>query len=163
MLITALSACGFHLRSGAHLAPPLQRMYLQTNDPYGYLARILKQFLNMSKVTLVSSPEQATTILTISKDANTQSLLNVSGTQQTRQYNLTSTVEFTITDAKGRTLVETQTLTESRTITIQSNQILGSSNEANQYYQQMQRSLVYAIINRLSSRDISQAVTKSSP
>src|SRR5258708_6275037 len=123
-VITFLNACNFHLQGEMYLAPPLHRMYLQSPDPYGHLARDLEQYLKMSKVQLVSSPSQATTILAILKDINSQVLLSVSGTQQTRQYNLITTVEFEITDSKGRVIVNPQTFTESRAITIQSNQIL---------------------------------------
>jgi len=153
-----VTACQFHLQGGMHLAPPLRRLYLQTSDPYGSLVRYLSQYCKMSNVELASSPKEATTILVILKDTNSQSLLSVSGTQQTRQYNLITSVSFEITDAKGQLLVPPQTLTEARAITVQSNQILGSSNESVQFYQQMHRSLAYAIMNRLASQEVSQAV-----
>lgn len=161
--LLCLSACGFHLQGERQLAEPLHRMYLHTPDPYGHLARDLEQFLKMSHVQLVATPEQATTILNILQDANSQSLLSVSGTQQTRQYNLTVSVQFEITDTKGHTIVPTQTLKEARAITIQSNQILGSSNEASLMYQQIRRSLASAIINRLASEEISQVILRASP
>lgn len=154
----SLTGCGFHLQGEKHLAPPLHRLYLQTPDPYGQLARSLKQYLKMSGVKLVSSPHDATTVLTILRDEPTQELLSVSGTQQTRQYTLIVTVTFEISDPKGLTLVSPQTLSESRTITIQSNQVLGSSNEANLFYQQMRRTLAYNILNRIASREISHLI-----
>jgi LPS-assembly lipoprotein len=155
-----LSGCGFHLQGERHLAAPLHRMYLQTPDPYGQLARSLQQYLKLSKVQLVTSPKDATTILAILHDDTSQELLSVSGTQQTRQYNLKVTVVFEITNSSGLTIVKPQTLTESRTMTIQSNQVLGSSNEANLFYQQMRRSLAYAIINRIASREITQKIER---
>jgi len=114
--------------------------------------------LKISKVQLVSSPSEASTILTILRDDTSQELLSVSGTQQTRQYNLKVTVAFEITDQKGRSIVSPQTLSESRTITVQSNQVLGSSNEANLFYQQMRRVLAHAIINRIASREVTSAI-----
>lgn len=157
-VITTLAACHYRLQGEMSLAPPLHRMYLQTSDPYGQLARDLGQYLKMSHVELVSSPDKATTILTILKDTNSQILLSVGGTQQTRQYNLITIVEFELTDPKGRMIVNPQKLRESRAITIQSNQILGSSNEATLFYQQMHRSLAYAIMNRLASQEITQTI-----
>jgi LPS-assembly lipoprotein len=155
MLITA---CGFHLQGEAKLAPQLNRMYLQTSDPYGHLARSLQQYLKLSHVQLVASPAQASTILSILHDDTSQELLSVSGTQQTRQYTLKVTVVFEITTPKGQTILGPQTLTESRTITIQANQILGSTNEATLFYQQMRRTLAYAIMNRIASREVTRAV-----
>ena len=155
-----LASCGFHLQGELPLAPPLHTMYLQAQDPYGTLTRQLQQSLKLSHVQLVDSPSKATTILAITQDTTTQELLSVSGTQQTRQYKLNVVVTFEVTDAAGRILVPTQTLSDSRNITIQSNQILGSSNEANLYYQQIRRSLAYAIMNRLASTDISKMINR---
>lgn len=153
-----LTACGFHLQGKKQLAPPLQRMYLQTSDPYGYLARNLQDYLKMSDVQLVATPAEATTVLVISQDSVSQVLLAPSGSLQTRQYKLTVTVTFQVTTNKGEVIVPPQTLTEERPITIQSNQILGSSNEVNLYYQQMRRALTYAIMNRIASTEITTLV-----
>ncbi|MBV9576186.1 MAG: hypothetical protein JO149_06150 [Gammaproteobacteria bacterium] len=154
-LSLTLTACGFHLQGKKVLAPPLHRLYLQTADPYGYLARNLEDYLKMSEVTLVKSPEEADTVLVILQDTISQDLLAPSGTLQTRQYNLKVTVVFAINDNQGRSLLAPQTLTEERPITIQSNQILGSSNDVNLYYQQMRHTLAYAIISRIASTEVS--------
>lgn len=158
LLTSILVGCGFHWQGQVPLAPPLKKLYLQTDDPYGALSRDLQQNMELSQVTLVTKPEEADTILTITHDDATQNLLSVSGTQQTRQYNLVVTVVFNITDNKGNVIIPDQSLQETRTITVQSNQILGSSNEATLYYQQMRHVLAYAIMNRLSSTDISKTI-----
>lgn len=160
LLCVFLTACGFHLQGEMQLAPPLKRLYLQTPDPYGHLAKNLQQYLKMSNVQLVSSPEEADSILVILSDNAGQVFLSVNATQQTRQYNLVVTVIFEITDKKGRIIVPAQTLTETKPITIQSNQILGSSNETNLYYQQMRHILAYAIMNRIASKEISNLIQK---
>jgi outer membrane lipopolysaccharide assembly protein LptE/RlpB len=41
---------------------------------------------------------------------------------------------------------------------VQSNQILGSSNEATMYYQQMRRSIAGAIMNRLASTQVTDII-----
>lgn len=156
--ILLLSGCGFHLQGEMQLVPPLHRIYLQTQDPYGYLARNLREYLKMSHVYLAPTPGEASTILTILQDESSQELLSVSSTQQTRQYNLRVTVVFEINDPRGWTIVGPQTLSETRVITVQSNQILGNSNEANVYYQQMRRTLAYAIMNRITSKEISRII-----
>lgn len=153
--------CGFHMQGEKHLSPQLQRLYVQAQDPYGYLVRNLQQYLRLSHVQLVTSPAEALTTLAITQDSTSQHLLSVSGTQQTRQYLLQVTVTFEINNAKGQMIVQPQTLTESRAITVQSNQILGSSNEATLYYQQMRRALAYAIINRLASKEVTHLIDEA--
>lgn len=152
-----LSACGFHPQGEMRLADPLKRMHLQTPDPYGSLARNLRDYLRMSHVKLVACNE-AQTNLVILHDDTSQELLSVSGTQQTRQYNLKVNVAFEITNKAGHTILPAQSFSETRAITVQSNQILGSSNEANLYYQQMRRSLAYAIMTRLSSLEVTDII-----
>ncbi len=158
LLTLLLSSCGFHLRGEMPLAAPLHRMYVQSTDPYGTLTRNIKQSLKMSDVTLTDNTSEATTILSITHDDTSQQLLSVSGTQQTRQYKLIVTVVFEVNDNHGRTIVSPQALSDSRVITVQSNQILGSSSEANLYYQQMRRALASAIMYRLSSHEITSVI-----
>ncbi len=158
MFIALLTACSFHLQGKKVLAPPLRHLYLKTSDPYGYLARSLEQILKMSDVTIVNSPEKADTTLVILQDSTNQQLLAPNGTLQTRQYNLQVVVSFEIMDKNGVIILSPQTLTEDRPITIQSNQILGSSNEISLYYQQMRRTLAYTIMNRIASTDVAQTI-----
>jgi LPS-assembly lipoprotein len=154
-----LTGCGFHLRGQVPLAPPLKKIYLQTDDPYGQLSRNLRQYLKYSGAELTDSPQTADTVLAILREFNTEQLLSIGGTQQTRQYNITLTVNFQITDPQGRILVPPQTLSETRALTILSNQILGGSNEENNLFVQMRRAIVYDIMNRLASRDVTILVT----
>lgn len=154
ILTCFISGCGFNLQGEVKLAEPLHRLYIQAPDPYGTLARYLKQSLKMSKVTLVENPVLASTMLVILKDQASEDLISVSSTQQTRQYTLKVMVMFQILDAKGRTIVGPQVLTESRVVTVQASVILGSSNEANLMYQQMRRIIAYGIMNRIASKEI---------
>lgn len=153
-----LMSCGFHFQGQVNLAPPLQRMYLQTADPYSDFARSLRLYLKNSHVKLVE-PSDAETILTILQQNTTQDLLGVSGTQQTKQYLLRTIVVFQISNKMGRILVPPEMLVESRVITVQSNLILGASNEVNLYFKQMRRTLAYALMNRIASRDITRMLT----
>jgi LPS-assembly lipoprotein len=162
LLLAALcTACGFHLQGNLQLAPPLHRMYLQTPDPYGHFSRDLTQYLKMSQVTLMPSSASAETTLIILQDESSQTLIGVNGTQQTRQYVLRVTVAFEITNRRGVTIVPRQELSETHTITIQSNQVLGSSNQANMYYQQMRRRLASALMNRIASIEVTNIINSS--
>lgn len=161
LLTMLLTSCGFHLQGPMPLAPPLKKLYLKAQDPYGQLARNLKDYLRMSGVTLVSSPSEATAILAITSQDASQHFLSVNGTEQTRQYNLVVSVTYEITTPTGELLAGPESLSESKPITIQSNQILGSSNEANLYYNHMRRALAYAMMNRISSADITKRIEET--
>ena len=158
--LLALSGCGFHLRGDMPLAPPLKRLYLETKDPYGQLTRNLKQYLKMSGVYLTSSPADADAILVIQNEVEGQQLQSISGTQQTRQYNLTLTVLFNVSDPNGAALTGQKSVVESRPLTIQSNQILGGSNEQANLYKQMRLAIVFDIMSVLSSQDVTDILNK---
>lgn len=149
-----ISSCGFHPRGSVALAPSLQQLYIKSSDPYGWLPRGLADYLSYSGVHTTTSIANAETILDILHIDKNEQLLSVSGTQQTRQYNLILSVTFQLTDPKGQVFVAPQTVSETRVLTVASDQILGGSNEADNLYQQMHQAIIYDMINRLSSRNV---------
>jgi LPS-assembly lipoprotein len=162
MIITVIqTACGFHLRQPTPLAAPLQRIYIQSSDPYSQLTQNLQQSLESSGAKVVVSPDLASTILIIQREETGQQLLSVGGTQQTRQYNLILSVDFAVTDTVGRIILPSQTVTETSAITIQASQILAGSNEANNIYQKMRRAITLDIMLRLSSKAATEKLLKS--
>ena len=160
LLLFCLNSCGFHLRGEFSLAPALHKLYLESKDPYGQLTRNLKQYLKMSGVQLTTTPEEANTVLTIISETETQNLISIDNSQLTRQYNLVLTVTYQITTPNGEVLVPPQAVAESRTLPIQSNQILAGSNEETTLYQQMRQAIVYAIVSHLSSNDVTSLLSK---
>lgn len=160
LIVTGLSSCGFQLRGGAPLSPPLKKLYIQTTNPYGPLTRNLRDYLKSSDVDVTDTRENALTVLHIISETQTQQLLSVSGLQQTRQYSLTLAVTFEVTTPKGAVLMPALTVSENRMLTSLSDQILASSNEQNTLYQQMRLAIVYDIMNRLSSHDVTTLLTE---
>ncbi len=156
-----LLGCGFHLRGQVELAPPLKHLYLETREPYSELSRNLKQSLTASHVILTETPQQADTILEIISDNESQQLLSVGGTQQTRQYNLILTVAFQVKTSAGKIILPTQTISENQPITIQADQVLGGSNEQNNLYHQMRRAIVNTLMMRLSSKGVANSVMEN--
>ena len=161
LLTLCLTACGFHLRGNMPLAEPLHHLYVQSSDPYSELVRNLKQALKLSGVELTGTPVEATTILDIMHEDQGQQMVSVSGTQQTRQYNLTLSVTFRVTDNNNKVLVPEQTATETAAITIQANEVLAGSNEATNIYQQMRRAIVFDIMYRLASKSTAKQLLVS--
>ena len=87
----------------------------------------------------------------------------MSGTQQTRQYNLILNVIFQVSDPRGKILIPPQNITETRSFTIKSDQILAGSNEANALYNQMRQAIVYDMMARLSSNEITRLLKSETP
>lgn len=147
----AITSCGFHLRGPVILPSPLHRVYVESKDPYGKLVLNIKQYLRDSHAYIAESPADADTVLEIISETQTDQLLSVGGTQQTRQYNLIYTVTFQVKKPNGVVLLPPQMISDTRPISVQSSQILGGSNEANNLYDQMRRSIVYLLMMRLAA------------
>jgi len=157
-----ITSCGFKARGPITLAPQLYKLNLHAQNPYGQLTKNLETYLKASNVTLVKNPEESTAILYILNESKSQVLIGISGTQQTRQYNLILKAGFQVTDPTGKILVPPQAITESRTLTIKADQILAGSNEANSLYRQMQQSLSYNIMLKLGSIDTTNLIKSNS-
>lgn len=54
VLVTA--GCGFNLRGTTQVPPELQKLLLESSDPYGPLTRAIRQQLRLSNVTIVNDP-----------------------------------------------------------------------------------------------------------
>ena len=163
LCVVWLTGCGFHLRDAVTLAPPLRQMYLQTADPYGELARNLRQGLQTDGVYWTATPATATTILEIVDENTTQQLLSVGGTQQTRQYNLLLSVTFKLTTPAGKILLAPQTVLETQALTVQASQILGGSNEQNNLYNQMRQDIVATLLNRIAAPTVTANLQPTVP
>ncbi len=149
-----LTGCGFHLSGSLPLAPNLHNLYLETNDPYGQLTKNLKIYLRASDVIVEQKPEEAKLILEIISETTSQQMIGISAKQDTRVYNLILTVIFQVKNSQGKILVPPQTMRQIGSLTIQSDQILAGSNQADNIYQQLRVRIIYDIMSRLSSKEI---------
>ena len=160
LIVVCLSGCGFQLRGTVAPNPALQNLYLKTATPYGELTRNLREYFKISDIHVTATEQDADIVLQILNESQNQVLLSVGGTAQTRQYSLVLYVTFQVTNNRGKILLPPQVLSENRTLTVLSNQILGGSNEQILLYQQMRQAIVYDIMNRLGSRDVIAILTK---
>lgn len=159
LMVFNLSGCGFQLRGSAPPSPALQDLYIKTSAPYSEITHNLREYFKISGIHVVEIQQDAAIVLQILNESENQVLLSVSGTAQTRQYNLVLSISFQVTNNKGTVLVPPQSLSENRTLTVMSDQILGGSNEQIMLYQQMRQAIVYDIMNRLSSREVIAMLT----
>lgn len=147
-LTLAMTACGFQLRDAAELPPEMARTHLQIQSEYSTLARRLRVLLTQSGVELVG-PGEALAILEVPVNQVVTDVLTIGDNARVREYRISHRVEFRLLDSAGTVLVPIQTLHQTREISFDEQEILGSSREQEYLQQDLANSLARLILRRL--------------
>lgn len=150
-LALLLAGCGWHLRQPAELPAAMQRTYI--NDVTGdtELVRQLRRNLSTPATSVIDDATTATATLNILSARQFQRVLSVSNTGQPLEYQVAYQVQFSLADAKGKTLIEPQTLTLTRNYAYDVANALGDVEQANVLYKAMQDNMAQLILFRLQA------------
>jgi LPS-assembly lipoprotein len=157
LVLTALlsSGCGYHLRGEANLPPEMQKTQLIINDEYSTLARRLRVMLERSGVEFVAA-DQASAILEIPQNQIVTEVLTIADNARVREYRVTATLRFRLTDTRGQELIGWQTLRQSREISFDEQRILASSREQEYLREDLAETMAQLLVARLESLYVSQ-------
>ncbi|MCW8871456.1 MAG: LPS assembly lipoprotein LptE [Xanthomonadales bacterium] len=157
LMLTALlsSGCGYHLRGEANLPPEMQKTQLIINDEYSTLARRLRVMLERSGVEFVAA-DQASAILEIPQNRIVTEVLTIADNARVREYRVTATLRFRLTDTRGQELIGWQTLRQSREISFDEQRILASSREQEYLREDLAETMAQLLVARLESLYVSQ-------
>jgi len=160
-ILCSLTACGFKLYSKEAIPPQLHTIYLQSNNPYGSLETSLKQTLTTQGIHFTDSAKHVPIILNISDTNFTHDNSNTVSSSQATVYNFTYDVTFNLLDAHGKKIIKPQTVSATRTLTLNPNEVLDANPEVDTMKQEMERELIFKITNRLNSKNTKQAFITS--
>ncbi len=147
-LCLLLSACGFQLREKAELPPEMQQTQLLIGDEYSALGRRVRLHLEQAGVKIVAQGS-ATAVLEIPRNEVLTEVLSIGDNARVREYRITHTVQFRLTDAQGKELVPLQTIRQSRDISFDEQQILAVSREQEYVKDDLANTLSRLLISRL--------------
>ena len=159
--IIILAGCGFKLRSQSSLPPQLHTIYLQGSEHFGEFENTLKKSLKAIDVTLLDKADSTHLILSLSPTTFTSDNSSIGGSVQARVYNLTLSVSFQITNAKGKPIIEPQVITVTKGLTLNPNEVFSASNQVDIEKQSMQQEAIIRILNILSSRRTFELLAKA--
>ena len=143
-----LSACGFHLRGTVLLPVEMAQTYVEAGK-YPDLARALRDQLQGSNVTLVSSVSVATAVIRLQSESRSRRILSVDSNGQANAYELVYQVSFDLVDMHGESLLPTQSLSRSRDLNLSGDNLLGKSREEQQIYDTLLLNMASAILQRI--------------
>lgn len=155
-----LSACGFKPKQSHQL--PFNTLYTNTssNSAFGaQLRRILTA--NSPNLRLVSSPELAEVQLLELNYTRSQRELSLDPNGHVEDYELQLSLEFTLIDQQGGTLLPPTRLQVVREIPNSPENVHAKQLEIDTLFKHMELSLVDRIARHLSSTDVQQAYERS--
>lgn len=151
ILTFQLSACGFHLRGMMDMPPWLNQVHIIVENANHDLLTQLSEQLRAYHIQIAAEPTAAHYWLIIEQDNLQQRLASISSSTTPRQYQLSYKVRFKLQRAHGEELLPPTTVTVIRQLTINSNRILGSNDEATKIAQEMRHDAAIQIMNRLGA------------
>lgn len=144
LLLTTLTACGWHLRGAQELPAGMERIALTGIG--GALQSELESQLADNGVTVTSNDAQFT--LSFANEQQTRRTAALSADAVAAEYEFNHSVEFDLHAADGSLLGHEQAQL-SRSVSFDPDQVLGSANEARIVQQEMARELATQIIRKL--------------
>lgn len=157
LICLCLSSCGFHLRGYRPLPTALRVMHLESTRPNSEFSKTLLTTLREDGIRMVPD-SKGVPVLTVIDEIKQAAPGSMSPTNQTREYQLSVTVEYQLADATGKLIQLPRTITSRRTLLLNTSRILGSTNEEALMYTEMYRDVSMRLIDQLSSRKISRAL-----
>ncbi len=138
--LVLLSACGFQLRGDYALDNKLGATWLETVDEYSSFSRKLNRSLERAGVNLVSSPELAESIISVSKAAYTREVLTIGNDARVREFRIQLEIEFRVLPGKLNQTetaeaeaipprLDTQILRQQRDLRFDAGRVLAASRE----------------------------------
>jgi len=149
-LILLCTACGFQLMEDMELPPEMTHTRLVITDEYSLLARRVRVLLEQSGATFASS-EDATAFLEIPTNNVVTEVLTVGDNARVREFRISHTVKFRVTDADGQDIIPLQTIRQARELSFDEQKILATSREQEYLKQDLAETLARMLVTRLGS------------
>lgn len=148
----SLAGCGFHLRGSAAVPAVMrQQVYLQVSGG-GEFPRSLAAALRASKVNVLDTSTQGVATLAVPVAAFSSRLLTSGAVQRVGEYVVGFNVQFTLTDAQGKTIIPMQTISLSHEFAIDQTQFSAITSETEAIQRSLVREMTDAVMRRLEAQ-----------
>jgi len=149
LTLALLAGCGFQLRGALEL--PFARLHLAMPPQSELHALIKRQIESGSATRIVAEPKEADAVLHVLGDEFGRDILSLSAAGRVREFELTRSFSYRLTDAQGRELQPPTRIVLRREITFDDARVLSKENEEALLQRDMQFDLVQQLLRRLAS------------
>jgi len=151
-LMLSMTACGFRLRGNVEVPEVLQQTHISGVAEFSQLNQELKRVLQRSGSEVLSRPENAKSIISISGESFRRRVLSVDAQGRTSEYELRYRYDFNIRGADGEEIVRKQTIDLTRDYQFDPNNILAKDAEEVQIRSDMIKFSVRQMMRRVDSQ-----------
>lgn len=152
LLVSALSGCGFHLRSAVALPPDLGPVAVTATDPYSPLADALGRSLELAGATPAAADAlDGATRLEILSEKWADLPISVDTFGRAQEYSLRYAVVFRLRKADGAELVPQQAVELSRDYIAPPADAIGRNSERELLVKEMRRDMSASILRRIEA------------
>ena len=152
LLITSLSACGFHLRgSNGAYNMPFSSIYLAFGETSPLGNELKRNLRAIDKVVIATTPQDAQARFEVLSEARNKAVLSLNNLGRVREYLLSYTLVFQVRDATGKLLLGPTEITLRRNLAFSEEALLAKEGEEALLYRDMQSDLVQQIMRRLAA------------
>lgn len=152
LLITTLSACGFHLRgSNGAYNMPFSSIYLAFSETSPLGNELKRNLRAIDKVVIATTPKDAQARFEVISEARNKAVLSLNNLGRVREYLLTYTLVFQVRDATGNLLLGPTEIALRRNLAFSEEALLAKEGEEALLYRDMQSDLVQQIMRRLAA------------
>jgi len=148
LILAGPAACGFKLRGAVEIPPQFNPMFIETKGGASVRAAMLQR-LEGSQVRHAASAKEARVVVRILSESRYSRVAAVDRNNKVVASELFLAVSFDAIDAKGRQLVDKQTLSLSRTYENPDVEVLGKELEADLIYEDLAQDAAERILDRL--------------
>lgn len=151
--LSLLSACGYHLRGELALPAGMERVHVESSDPFGPLKRNVEKALERSGAKIEAAPGDGIAEINLGAVSLAPIVRSVSANARVNEFTMLYHVEIQITDGTGKVLMPKQVIEQSRVFTFDQTQAIGTGAEQEEIRKEMERDMTQAVVRKVDSAE----------
>jgi LPS-assembly lipoprotein len=151
--LSLLSACGYHLRGELALPAGMERVHVESSDPFGPLKRNVEKALERSGAKIEAAAGDGIAEVSLTGVSIAPIVRSVSSNARVNEFTMLYHVELQITDGAGKVLMPKQVIEQSRVFTFDQTQAIGTGAEQDEIKKEMERDMTQAVVRRVDSAE----------
>jgi LPS-assembly lipoprotein len=151
--VPLLSACGYHLRGELTLPAGMERVHVDSSDPFGPLKRNVEKALERSGAKIEAAAGDGIAEINLTGVSIAPIVRSVSANARVNEFTMLYHVELQITDGAGKVLMPKQVIEQSRVFTFDQTQAIGTGAEQDEIKKEMERDMTQAVVRKVDSAE----------